>query len=306
MASCSTCPSGSSCQHSTSQGGDGQCNDPWAAQDRIIANTLKDIRYKIFVMSGKGGVGKSSVTVNTAAALARKGYKVGIMDVDMHGPSVPNLLGLQAAIEIDESTGLMLPAKYNDNLSVISMDSLLQDRDQAILWRGPKKTSAIRQFLADVKWGALDFLLIDSPPGTGDEHMTVLKSVPDAQSVVVTTPQEISLADVRKAINFLQYAGAPILGLVENMSGLTCPNCGVEIDIFKKGGGEGLAKKYGIKFLGSIPLDPAAVVAADMGKPVVFLETDGPAERAFLALAENIAKAAESNLDILAGKKNKL
>lgn len=306
MASCSTCPSGGSCQHSTSQGGDGQCNDPWAAQDRIIAKTLKDIRYKIFVMSGKGGVGKSSVTVNTAAALARKGYKVGIMDVDMHGPSVPNLLGLNSAIEVDEASGLMLPACCNDNLSVISMDSLLQDRNQAILWRGPKKTSAIRQFLADVKWGALDFLFIDSPPGTGDEHMTVLKSIPDAQSVVVTTPQEISLADVRKAINFLQYADAPILGIVENMSGLVCPNCGTEIDLFKKGGGEELARAYGLKFLGAIPLDPSAVIAADLGKPVVFLEKGGPAELAFLKLAENIAKAAESSLEILTDKKNKL
>lgn len=306
MSSCSTCPSGGSCQHSTSQGGDGHCNDPWAAQDRVIANTLKDIRYKIFVMSGKGGVGKSSVTVNTAAALAQQGYHVGIMDVDMHGPSVPNLLGLQAAIEIDEPTGLMIPARYNDNLSVISMDSLLQNRDQAILWRGPKKTSAIRQFLADVKWGVLDFLLIDSPPGTGDEHMTVLKSVPDAQSVVVTTPQEISLADVRKAINFLQYADAPILGIVENMSGLVCPNCGTEINLFKKGGGEELAQKYGLRFLGAIPLDPAAVVAADLGTPVVFLEKNGPAESAFLTLAKNIASAAESSLEILTGKSSRL
>lgn len=305
MSNCSSCSSGGSCQHSTTQGGDGKCQDPWAEQDKIIANTLKTIRYKIFVMSGKGGVGKSSVTVNTAAALARQGHKVGIMDVDIHGPSVPNLLGLQSTIEVDQTTGLMLPAKYNDNLSVISMDSLLQDRDQAILWRGPKKTAAIRQFIADVKWGALDFLLIDSPPGTGDEHMTVLKSIPDAQCVVVTTPQEISLADVRKAINFLQYADAPILGLVENMSGLVCPNCGTEIDLFKKGGGEELAKTYGIRFLGSIPLDPSAVVAADLGTPVVYLEKNGAAEKAFLTLAENIAKAATSSLDILTARKSK-
>lgn len=302
MANCSSCVSSGGCSHSTAKGGDGQCQDPWEAQDKVIAEKLKDIRYKIFVMSGKGGVGKSSVTVNTAAALARQGHKVGIMDVDIHGPSVPNLLGLQATVELDQATGEMLPAKYNDNLSVISMDSLLQDKDQAILWRGPKKTSAIRQFLADVQWGTLDFLLIDSPPGTGDEHMTVLKSIPDAQCVVVTTPQEISLADVRKAINFLQYADAAILGLVENMSGLICPNCGTEIDLFKRGGGEDLAKKYNIHFLGAIPLDPAAVVAADLGKPVVYLETEGPAEKAFLQLANNIAKAAASSLDILTGK----
>lgn len=300
MASCSSCPSGSSCSHSTAAGGDGNCNDPFAAQDKIIADTLRSIRNKIFVMSGKGGVGKSSVTVNTAAALAHKGFKVGILDVDMHGPSVPNLLGLKSTVEIDPASQKMIPAAWNENLSVISMDTLLEDRDQAILWRGPKKSSAIRQFLADVKWGNLDYLLIDSPPGTGDEHMTVLKSIPDARSVVVTTPQEISLADVRKAINFLQYADAPILGIVENMSGLVCPNCGTEIDIFKKGGGAELAKNCKLRFLGSIPLDPAAVVAADIGKPVVFLDNDSAAKKAFLNLADNIAETCENRLENLA------
>lgn len=300
MASCSSCPSGASCSHSTTTGGDGNCNDPFAAQDKIIESTLRNIRNKIFVMSGKGGVGKSSVTVNTAAALAHNGYKVGILDVDMHGPSVPNLLGLKSTVEIDPDSQKMIPAAWNENLSVISMDTLLEDKDQAILWRGPKKSSAIRQFLADVKWGNLDYLLIDSPPGTGDEHMTVLKSIPDARSVVVTTPQEISLADVRKAINFLQYANAPILGIVENMSGLICPNCGTEIDIFKKGGGEELAKNCKLHFLGSIPLDPAAVVAADIGKPVVFLNNDSAAKKAFLSLADNIAQACENRLENLA------
>lgn len=299
MASCSSCPSGSSCSHSTQGGGDGNCHDPYAQQDMVIGETLKKIKNKIFVMSGKGGVGKSSVTVNTAAALAKKGHKVGILDVDLHGPSVPNLLGLNTTIEVDPLTGKLLPAKYNDNLSVISMDTFLQDRDQAILWRGPKKSSAIRQFLSDVEWGKLDYLFIDSPPGTGDEHMTVLKSIPEAQSVVVTTPQEISLADVRKAINFLQYANAPILGLVENMSGLVCPNCGVEIDLFKKGGGEELAESCKLRFLGAIPLDPATVVAADLGIPIVYLEKDGAAKTAFLDLAVNIVKACENSLENL-------
>lgn len=271
-------------------------------EDKAIARTLADIKYKIFVMSGKGGVGKSSVTVNVAAALAKKGFKTGILDVDIHGPSVPNLLGLKTGIEADSETGLMIPAKYNENLSVISMDSLLQDRDQAILWRGPKKSAAIRQFIADVRWGNLDFLLIDSPPGTGDEHMTVIKSIPEAQCVVVTTPQEISLADVRKAINFLQYADAEILGIVENMSGLVCPNCHEEINLFKKGGGEELAKTCGIRFLGAIPLDPAAVIAADLGTPVVYLEKKGPAEEAFTRIAAEIAKGAAENLKLSSGK----
>lgn len=268
-------------------------------QDRLIATALNKIQYKIFVMSGKGGVGKSSVTVNMAAALAARGFKVGILDVDIHGPSVPNLLGLSGGIAVDEQAGLLLPVRYNDNLSVISMDSLLKERDSAVLWRGPKKTAAIRQFISGVKWGELDYLLIDSPPGTGDEHMTVLKTVPDALCLVVTTPQEISLADVRKAMNFLQYAKANILGVVENMSGLFCPHCRREIDLFKKGGGKALAEKYGIPFLGAIPLDPSTVVAADKGVPVVLLPEESPARRRFLDLADAVVRAVESSLEAI-------
>ena len=181
MSSCSSCSSASGCSSKGNPGGAGCMESAMARLDLIIADRLAHIRHKIFVMSGKGGVGKSSVTVNTAAALAHRGFKVGILDVDMHGPSVPNLLGLKATIEMNEKNEL-IPAMYNENLAVISMDSFLQDRDQAILWRGPKKTAAIRQFLSDVAWGPLDFLLIDSPPGTGDEHMTILKTITDAQT----------------------------------------------------------------------------------------------------------------------------
>ena len=262
-------------------------------QDEMIARRLERIRHKIFVMSGKGGVGKSSVTVNVAAALAHRGFKVGIMDVDIHGPSVPNLLGLPSGIDMNEDNALV-PSRYNGNLSVISMDSLLQDRNTAILWRGPKKTAAIRQFLSDVAWGDLDFLFIDSPPGTGDEHMTVLKLIPDALCVAVTTPQEISLADVRKAINFLHHAEGRLLGVVENMSGLVCPHCHTEIDLFKKGGGKELAARYGVPFLGEIPLDPVTVVSADRGVPVVFLDQESAAKEAFLKVADAVAAAAEA------------
>ena len=262
-------------------------------QDEMIARRLERIRHKIFVMSGKGGVGKSSVTVNVAAALAHRGFKVGIMDVDIHGPSVPNLLGLPSGIDMNEDNALV-PSRYNGNLSVISMDSLLQDRNTAILWRGPKKTAAIRQFLSDVAWGDLDFLFIDSPPGTGDEHMTVLKLIPDALCVAVTTPQEISLADVRKAINFLHHAEGKLLGVVENMSGLVCPHCHTEIDLFKKGGGKELAARYGVPFLGEIPLDPVTVVSADRGVPVVFLDQESAAKEAFLKVADAVAAAAEA------------
>ncbi|MBG0776477.1 MAG: Mrp/NBP35 family ATP-binding protein [Desulfovibrionaceae bacterium] len=308
-SSCKTCASATGCS-SAAKNGDGPCPSGEGAtsrkkddaavklQDQIISSTLSRIRYKLFIMSGKGGVGKSSVTVNVAAALAARGFRVGILDVDIHGPSVPNLLGLTGGLDVDTERGnLIKPKPYNDNLSAVSMDSLLKDRDQAVLWRGPMKHSAIRQFISDVNWGDLDFLVIDSPPGTGDEHMTVLKTIPDALCVIVTTPQEISLADVRKAVNFLQYAQASVLGVVENMSGLVCPHCGGEISLFKKGGGKELAAHYGIEFLGAVPLDPATVVAGDLGKPVVFLDEDTPAKTAFLALADRIADATENSLE---------
>jgi len=284
----------SSCSGGSCSSGDG--NAKTAMQDQLIKLTLERIRYKLFVMSGKGGVGKSSISVNIAAALAARGYKVGLMDVDIHGPSVPRLLGLTGQLETDRGK-LVKPKAYNDNLHVVSMDSLLLDPDQAVLWRGPMKTSAIRQFISDVQWGDLDFLVVDSPPGTGDEPMTVLKLIPEALAVVVTTPQEVSLADVRKAINFLQYAQANILGVVENMSGLACPHCGKEIDLFKKGGGKDLAEQYGLEFLGAIPLDPATVVAGDLGTPVVLMDGDFPAKTALLELGERVAKAAMTSLE---------
>ncbi len=256
-------------------------------QKKVIVETLSAIKHKLFVMSGKGGVGKSSVTVNLAAALASQGYKVGILDVDLHGPSVPHLLGMSSRADSD-GAGKILPVPCGDNLWVISVESFLPDRDAAVIWRGPLKTQAIMQFLSEVKWGALDYLLIDSPPGTGDEHMTVLDAIPDAQCLAVTTPQEISLADVRKALDFLVQVKAQVLGVVENMSGLICPYCGGEIDLFKKGGGEALAKAHNLPFLGAIPLDPATVVAADRGEPIVRMAEDTPAKRAFLKLAETV------------------
>ena len=231
-----------------------------AMQRKVMAENLKGVRHKLFVMSGKGGVGKSSVTVNLAAALAAQGFNVGILDVDLHGPSVPHLLGSHGFVRVDNEDGKLVPVSCGESDALISIESFLADNDAAIIWRAPKKVGAIQQFVADVKWGALDYLLIDSPPGTGDEHMTILDAIPDAKCIVVTTPQEISLADVRKALDFLKVVKADVLGLVENMSGLFCPHCGGEIDLFKKGGGEALAKQEGLNFLGAIPLDPATVV----------------------------------------------
>lgn len=287
--SCKTCPSQAK----------GAKSAKHSIQDELINSTLSRIKYKIFVMSGKGGVGKSSVAVNLAAALAKKGKKVGLLDVDIHGPSVPHLLGLKGLLDVEKGK-IIRPKKYNENLSVVSMESLLQDPDQAVLWKGPMKTSAIRQFVADVSWGDLDYLVIDSPPGTGDEPMTVLKTIPDALCVVVTTPQEISLADVRKSINFLQYAKANILGIVENMSGLICPHCSGEVSLFKKGGGKDLAEKYGLTFLGAIPLDPASVVAGDLGMPVVLIEDASPAKDALNKLAQSVEDSATNSLEAVA------
>ena len=256
-------------------------------QKKLLAETLRDIKHTLFVMSGKGGVGKSSVTVNLAAALASRGHTVGILDVDLHGPSVPHLLGLSSRAESDDA-GRMLPVPAGANLWVLSVESFLPDRDCAVMWRGPMKTQAIMRFLSEVKWGSLDYLLIDSPPGTGDEHMTVLDAIPEARCIVVTTPQEISLADVRKALDFLARVKAQVLGVVENMSGLVCPHCGGEIDLFTKGGGEALARARNLPFLGAIPLDPAAVLAADRGEPVARMAEDTAAKQAFLRLAETV------------------
>ena len=279
-------------------GNNNNANNQWAIQDRKIAQVLANIRYKILVTSGKGGVGKSSVTVNLAVVLAKLGYKVGVLDCDIHGPSIPTLLNLHSGIESDGES--LIPARTEDNLAVVSMDALMQDKDTPILWRGTKKGQAIREFLSDVKWGALDYLVIDSPPGTGDEPMTVLESIPEALCVVVTTPQEVSLADVRKTVNFLSTVHANTLGIVENMSGLICPYCHHEIELFKKGGGAKLAQEHGLRFLGAIPLDPASVVAADQGIPVVNLTEDVPCKVAFQQLAQNVIHAAENNLEILA------
>lgn len=258
-----------------------------AMQEKALNVAMSRVKHKLFVVSGKGGVGKSSVTVNLAAALADMGLRVGIVDVDFHGPSIPRLLSLTEPVMAD-SSGRMEPVPCGKNLFVMSMDALLEDRNAAVIWRGPVKNGVIRQFLTEVAWGDLDVLLIDSPPGTGDEHLTVMDALPDAKAVVVTTPQEISLADVRKAIDFLQRVNADILGVVENMSGLACPHCGGMIDLFSKGGGEALAKTYNLTFLGAIPLDPTTVVAADKGIPAVRLPQDSAAKTAFLKLATTV------------------
>jgi len=235
-------------------------------QDKRIADQLSRVKYIYMIMSGKGGVGKSTVAINLAAVLAERGASVGLMDVDLHGPSTVKMLGLEGEpVRMDGNR--LLPIPYGKNLKLISMAALLDSKDTAVIWRGPLKIGAIKQFIADVQWGELDYLLIDSPPGTGDEPLTVAQVIPKAQGIVVTTPQEISLLDIRKSITFCRQVNMPVFGILENMSGLICPHCGKSIDLFSSGGGERTAKEMGVPFLGRIPIRPEIVASTDRGKP---------------------------------------
>jgi ATP-binding protein involved in chromosome partitioning len=240
-------------------------DDKRAIQDVEISERLKHIKNKILVMSGKGGVGKSSVAAYLSLFLAKNGHKVGLMDVDLHGPSIPRMLGIKEGVQGSDS-GKALPVGVLPNLHVISIEALMgEDKDAALIWRGPVKIGVIRQFISDIQWPELDYLIIDSPPGTGDEPLTVAQTIPDAKALIVTTPQEVSLADVRKSINFCLKMNMPILGLVENMSGLTCPHCGKSIDLFKIGGGLTTALSHGLRLLATLPIEPELVKMGDSG-----------------------------------------
>jgi Mrp family chromosome partitioning ATPase len=257
-------------------------------QDAQVKGSLQKIKNKFIVMSGKGGVGKTSTSVNLAIALSKKGFKVGLMDVDLHGPDVPRMLGLKGMLDLNPNRKLN-PMKYSENLAAVSIESLTPNKDDAVIWRGPIKYSAIRQFIADVEWGELDFLIVDSPPGTGDEPLTIAQTMSDAKAIIVTTPQEVSLADVRKSINFCKTVKMEMFGLIENMSGLECPHCGKMIELFGVGGGEKTATDAGINFLGRIPFDLNMVTAGDSG--TCFQETyvDSPVTLAFGKVAERMS-----------------
>jgi len=259
------------------------------ALDASVKGSLTKIKNKIIVMSGKGGVGKTSVSVNLSIALANKGFKVGLMDVDLHGPDIPRMLGFKGMMDLNENRKLN-PMKYSENLKAVSIESLTSNHDEAIIWRGPIKHSTIRQFIGDVEWGELDYLIIDSPPGTGDEPLTVVQTIPDAKAIIVTTPQEISLADVRKSISFCKTVGMKILGLIENMSGFTCPHCGEKLELFGYGGGERTAKEAGLKFLGRIPFDLNVVSCGDSGTSIQEKYKDSQVTSAFLSIADIISE----------------
>lgn len=259
-SSCSSC-SKSGCSASSKRPGE---SDEDFNMRRRLAERLCHIRHKIVVISGKGGVGKSTVAVNLAVSLMLSGKRVGLMDVDIHGPSVPTMLGLEGRSVRGENNELM-PIEVG-NLKVLSIGFFLRNQDEAVIWRGPMKMTAIRQFLTDAAWGDLDYLIIDSPPGTGDEPLSVFQLMGSVDgALVVTTPQKVAAVDVRKSITFCYQLGVPVLGVVENMSGFVCPKCGEVTPIFRQGGGEKTAQDMGVPFLGSIPLDPLIAEACDNG-----------------------------------------
>lgn len=264
-------------------------------EELMLQGRMQEIDIKLLVLSGKGGVGKSMVAVNLARSLAGAGKKVGLLDVDIHGPSIPKLFGLEDA-KICVNNNQMAPVRVSENLSVMSIGFLLPARNEAVVWRGPMKYSFIRQVLKDVAWGKLDCLVIDSPPGTGDEPLSVaqLAGSPSA-AVIVTTPQELALADVRRCVTFCNLMSLPVVGMVENMSGFLCPTCGSRIDLFKTGGGENLAKEMNVRFLGKVPFDPVIMELSDAGKSFVETNHQSPAKAAMKNIVEKVIAVITKN-----------
>ncbi len=257
------------------------------SKEEAVQCKLARIKNKLIVMSGKGGVGKSSVATYLSLSLARKGFRVGLLDIDLHGPSIPKMLGLHGVLNVTTQQEIV-PHQYRPNLKVVSIESMLEDTDSAVIWRGPLKHGVITQFLSECEWGELDFLVVDCPPGTGDEPLSIARLIPDARAIIVTTPQEVALADVRKSINFCRKVSLEIAGLVENMSGLFCPHCQELIPIFRTGGGKRTAEQMKLFYLGELPFDPAVVEGGDQGKPVLEAEGDTPFKKAVESFADRV------------------
>jgi len=246
-----------------------------------LSAKMSRIGRTILILSGKGGVGKSTVAANLAIALAQAGKSVGLLDVDIHGPSIPKLMGLEGRTPTSSGQSIA-PVDYDPRLKVMSIGFLLGDRDDPVIWRGPLKMGVIKQFLKDVEWGDLDFLVVDCPPGTGDEPLSVVQLIgkPDG-AVIVTTPQDLAISAVRKCINFCRQLDVPVLGVIENMRGFVCPHCGKRVDIFKSGGGEAMAADMDVPFLGRIPIDPEVVRASDRGELYVQAHAESETGTAF-------------------------
>ncbi len=256
---CASCPSATKCDDPRNKEGHG-----------LPPKANVNVKHVILVLSGKGGVGKSTVAANLAYALSNHGYKTGLIDLDIHGPNIPKMLGIEDAKLQSYDGKIIEPVHVTGTLGVVSMAFLLPARSTPIIWRGPMKMGVIRQFLEDVNWGDLDFMVVDLPPGTGDEALTIAQLAPNiAGAVIVTTPQDVAVMDSSKAVEFIRKLDLPVLGIVENMSGFVCPHCKEEIDIFGKGGGEREAKELKVPFLGAIPLDPEMRRAGDEGRPFI-------------------------------------
>lgn len=264
-------------------------------KQKLKAN-LDRIQHKLIVISGKGGVGKSTVSVNLAYGLVLNGFKVGILDVDIHGPSLGKMLGIEGKrLGISEDGESPAPIQVYNNLYALTIASLLESEDSPVIWRGPLKMGAIRQFLQDIQWPPLDYLIIDSPPGTGDEPLSVCQVIGDVDgSIIVTTPQDVALLDARKTIKFSQMLNVPVVGIVENMSGLTCPHCGEKIDLFKIGGAQKAADDFDVEMLGAIPIEKEIVDTGDVGRPYIYDFAKKPAAEAMNNIVNRIIEKVSS------------
>jgi len=260
-------------------------------QEKRIKTRMAKIKHKLAILSGKGGVGKSTITANLAAALTKRGHNVGVLDADIHGPSIPKLFGvrnekLTASRNGDQG---IVPVEGPLGIKIISMDFMLHSDETPVIWRGPMKMSAIKQFLADVEWGSLDFLLVDLPPGSGDEALSIMQLIPNMDgAIVVTAPPEVSQIVVKRAIGFTRELKVPVIGIVENMSGFVCPKCGAEVDIFKSGGGQKIAEQLGVPFLEKLPLDSKICEDSDSGLSFVLKHSGTPAAKAFMRVVEKV------------------
>src|SRR5665647_2936592 len=288
-----TSPQESNENYSASTSGQPQ-NAPKSAPKGLPPKAKIDVKHVILVLSGKGGVVKSTVSVNLAFALANHGKNVGLLDLDFHGPNIPKMLGIE-----DERPAVLAksiePVHVTGKLAVMSMAFLLPDTTTPVIWRGPMKMGAIQQFLAEVNWGSLDYLVVDLPPGTGDEALTIAQMAPNVKgAVIVTTPHDLSVMDAIKAAKFIEKIDVPIIGVIENMSGLICPHCGGTIDLFSRGGGKKAAEDLGVPYLGAIPLDPEMVKAGDEGRPIILRHADSPIGKAVDTVMENLVRLVES------------
>lgn len=282
-SSCGSCDKSSSCSPEERE----------AHERERLERRLGGIRHRFMVMSGKGGVGKTTVAVNLAVVLAGEGLRVGLLDADIHGPNVPKMLGVELR-PLGGVQGGLRPIEVLPNLHIISMAYLIQNRDNPVVWRGPLKHSAISQFISEVEWGPLDFFIVDLPPGTGDEPLSVAHLIKNVDgSIIVTTPQDVALLDSRKSVNFSRILKIPVLGIVENMSGMKCPHCGKGIPLFKIGGGERAARELGVPFLGRIPIDPEMVQKCDSGMPYVLSYPSSEATKAFREIARRCRESVE-------------